>query len=162
MRYNSQYARLGDVIKNHIYETRKILALTLYRGNSEVLLKSLLANFPKLVILAEATYQEESRAADRRSLRKTTRKGDSGLQLSVCGDIRYGPRQMNMGQTPPGILTPDIMAPDGGTTRGRPAGVGRATRSVSLMIAVCSILRTRPSLAYGNTLAMKGSFSSSS
>jgi hypothetical protein len=42
-------------------------------------------------------------------------------------------------RTPPGILTPEITAPGGGTTRGRPAGVGAARRNVSLMTAVCSI-----------------------
>jgi hypothetical protein len=44
-------------------------------------------------------------------------------------------------RTPPGILTPDITAPDGGTTRTGPAGVAKAIRSVSLMTAVCSMLR---------------------
>ena len=44
-------------------------------------------------------------------------------------------------RTPPGISTPDITAPDGGTTRGSPAGVGTAMRNVSFMTAVCSILR---------------------
>lgn len=40
-------------------------------------------------------------------------------------------------RTPPGILTPDIVVPDGGTTRVRPAGVGTAMRSASLITAVC-------------------------
>ena len=43
--------------------------------------------------------------------------------------------------TPPGILTPDNTAPDGGTTRGRPAGTVTEMRSISLITAVCSVLR---------------------
>ena len=44
-------------------------------------------------------------------------------------------------RTPPGILTPDIVAPDDGTTRARPAGAGTAMRSASLITAVCSFRR---------------------
>ena len=46
-------------------------------------------------------------------------------------------------RTPPGILTPDIVAPDGGTTRVRPAGVGTAIRSASLTTAVYLFRRER-------------------
>ncbi len=49
-------------------------------------------------------------------------------------------------RTPPGITAPDITAPDDGTTRGSPAGIGPAMRSVSLMTAVCSILRASSTL----------------
>ena len=44
-------------------------------------------------------------------------------------------------RTPPGILTPDIMAPDEGTMRGRPAGTAIDKRRDSLTTAVCSTLR---------------------
>ena len=39
------------------------------------------------------------------------------------------------------MAVPDITAPDGGTTRGRPAGIAVAMRSVSLITAVYSIVR---------------------
>jgi hypothetical protein len=52
--------------------------------------------------------------------------------------------------TPPGIRTPDITAPDGGTTRGRPAGIVTAMRSVSLMTAVYYFLRINSTLTNGN------------
>ena len=38
------------------------------------------------------------------------------------------------------MSTPDITAPDDGTTRGRPAGIATAMRSVSLITAVCHIV----------------------
>ena len=52
-------------------------------------------------------------------------------QATVIADV--GKRR-----TPPGILTPAITAPDGGTMRGRPTGTVGAIRSISLMTAVCS------------------------
>ena len=51
----------------------------------------------------------------------------------------------DIAQTPPGIQTPEIIAPAGGTTRGGPAGVAVERRSVSLMTAVCSGLKNRSS-----------------
>ena len=99
------------------------------------------AKSPRLWILVEATALEETLVAEQKSLLKTTRKGGSGSQLSVK-NIRCEPKiDWDETRTPPGMSTPDITAPDGGTTRGRPAGVGTAMRIVSLMTAVYSILR---------------------
>ena len=123
---------------------RKFLALTLCRGSCAVLSRKQPANSPKHWILASATCREESRAAEQTPLPKTKRKGRSGSQLSASG-VRHGKKQLTDGRetpTPPGMSTPDNTAPDGGTTRGRPAGVGTAMRSVSFMTAVYSILRT--------------------
>ena len=61
-------------------------------------------------------------------------------------------------RTPPGILTPDITAPDGGTTRGSPAGVGTAMRNVSLMTAVYSTLRTSSILTNKHTCQVRELF----
>ncbi len=85
---------------------------------------------------AGATGQEGTRAAEQISLLKTIRKGSSGSQSSASG-IRHDPMtDRHETRTPPGILAPDIVAPDGGTTRVRPAGVGTAMRSASLITAV--------------------------
>ena len=98
------------------------------------------AKAPKPSILVEAIGQAKTRAAEQKSLPKTTRKAGSGSQLSV-ENIRYERKtDRHETRTPPGILTPDITAPVCGTTRGRPAGVGRAMRSVSFMTAVYAIL----------------------
>jgi hypothetical protein len=143
VRYSSQYAKLRDVLTSSHNPDKYSLALTLCRGNCAVLSRKRPANSPRRWILAEATGREGSRAAERTRLPKTTRKGRSGSQLSADG-IRHG-KTMTDGRetlTPPGMSTPDIIAPDGGTTRGRPAGVGTAMRSVSFMTAVYSILRT--------------------
>ena len=120
--------------------------LTLCPGNCAVLSRTQPANSLELLIRAEATGQEGSHAAERKFLLKMTRKGNSGSRPST-GSIRY--EQMTNGRktlTPPGISAPDITAPDGGTTRGRPAGVVIAMRSVSLMTAVYSVLRANSSL----------------
>jgi hypothetical protein len=61
-------------------------------------------------------------------------------------------------QTPPGTLTPDITAPDGGTTRGSPAGVGTAMRNVSLMTAVCSTLRVNSIMTNKHTCQVRELF----
>jgi hypothetical protein len=45
--------------------------------------------------------------------------------------------------TLPGILMPEMTAPDRGATRGRPMGTVTAMRSVSLMTAVCSAREER-------------------
>jgi hypothetical protein len=98
------------------------------------------AKAPRLSTLAEATGQAETRVADEKPLLKTTQKEGSGSQRSV-ENIKYERKtDEHETRTPPGISTPDITAPDGGTTRGRPAGVGKAMRSVSLITAVYSIL----------------------
>ena len=132
-------------------QLQMILALTLYRGNCAVLSRMKPAKSPRLWILAEATAQEETLVAEQKSPLKTTRKGGSGSQLSA-ENIRYEPKtDRRETRTPPGMLTPDITAPDGGTTRGRPAGVGTAMRIVSLMTAVYSILRTKPRLTNEHT-----------
>jgi len=90
---------------------------------------------------------------------KTSFENDTkvGLWLTtVCGDIRYDPLTDGYETlTPPGILRPDITAPDGGTTRGGPMGVGVAMRSVSLMTAVCFMLRTNSSLTKWKRLPSK-------
>jgi hypothetical protein len=49
------------------------------------------------------------------------------------------------------MSTPDITAPDGGTTRVRPAGIAVAIRSVSLITAVCSILTASSNLTNERT-----------
>jgi hypothetical protein len=96
-----------------------------------------------LWIPAEATDREETRAGAQKSLLKTKRNGHSGPRLSANG-IRQKPKtDGHETRTPPGILTPDITAPDGGTTRGRLAGVGVAMRSVSLTTADYSIVRAK-------------------
>ena len=61
-------------------------------------------------------------------------------------------------RTPPGISTPDITAPDGGTTRGSPAGVGTAMRKVSFMTAVCSVLRANSSSTNKDTCQVRELF----
>ena len=94
-----------------------------------------------LWIPAEATDREETHAGAQKSLLKTKRKEDSGLQLSADGIREKPTTDGHETLTPPGISTPDITAPDGGTTRGRPAGSVAAMRSVSLMTAVYYILR---------------------
>ena len=105
-----------------------------------------------LWIPAEATDREETRTGAQKSLLKMKRKGHSGLQLSADG-IRLRPKtDGHETLTPPGISTPDITAPDGGTTRGRPAGSVAAMRSVSLMTAAYYILRTAQ-VRQSNTLA---------
>jgi hypothetical protein len=122
------------------HQLRKIPALTLCQDSCAVLSRMRPAKAPRLSILAEATGQVETRVAEQKPLLKMTRKEDSGSQLSV-ENIRYERKtDEHETRTPPGISTPDITAPDGGTTRGRPAGVGRAMRSVSLITAVYSIL----------------------
>lgn len=105
-----------------------------------------LANLLTLWILAEATGQEDNRVAVQRPLLNTIQNWGSGSRPSA-GDIRYD--SLTDGHetlTPPGILTPDITAPEGGTTRGGPMGVGVAMRSVSLMTAVCPMLRANSNL----------------
>ena len=61
-------------------------------------------------------------------------------------------------RTPPGILMPDITAPDGGTTRGSPAGVGTAKRNVSLITAVCSTLRVNSIMTNKDTCQVRELF----
>ena len=119
--------------------------LTLSPGMRAVPLRKPPASSLKLWNLAEATVQEETRAAERKPLLKRIRKEDSGSQLSV-DDIRYKSVTWGEEQTPPGMAAPDITAPDGGTTRGRPAGIAVAMRSVSLITAVCSIIRANSAL----------------
>jgi len=115
------------------------LTLTLCQDNYAVPSRIPRASSPTISILAEATFQEETRVAVRKSLPRMTRKGRSGSRLSAHG-LRYGLKTaVREIRTPPGILVPEITAPDGGTTRGRPARVGTAMRSVSLMTAVYSI-----------------------
>ena len=63
---------------------RRISALTLCQDNYAVLSKNLPANFPNWS-LVEATGQEESRTAERRSPRKTIRRWRSGSRLSAEG-----------------------------------------------------------------------------
>ena len=58
---------------------------------------------------------------------------------------------MNEALTPPGILTPDITAPDGGTMRGRPAGTATEIRRASLVTAVCSALGANSTLTNERT-----------
>jgi hypothetical protein len=92
-------------------------------------------------IRAGATGQEGIRAVEERSLLKTIRKGSSGSQLPASGIRHERLTDEHETRTPPGISTPDIVAPDGGTTRVRPAGVGTAMRSASLITAVCFFRR---------------------
>jgi hypothetical protein len=99
------------------------------------------ANCLRPWIRAGATAQEGTRAVEERSLLKTIRKGSSGSQLSASGIKHERMMHGHETRTPPGILTPDIVAPDGGTTRVRPAGVGTAMRSASLTTAVCLFRR---------------------
>jgi hypothetical protein len=54
-------------------------------------------------------------------------------------------------RTPPGILMPDIMAPDGGTMRGRPEAIGIDMRRASLITPVCSTLRANSYLTNEHT-----------
>ena len=113
--------------------------LTLCPGNYVVLSRMQPANCLRLWIRAGAIGQEGIRAVEQRSLLKVIRKRSSGSQLSASG-IRH--EKMTGGherQTPPGISTPDIVAPDGGTMRVRPTGDGTAMRSASLTTAVCSL-----------------------
>ena len=110
--------------------------LTLCPGSYAVLSRMQPANCLRPWIRAGATGQEGIRVVEQRSLLKVIRKRSSGLQLSASG-IRH--ERMTDGherRTPPGISTPDIVTPDGGTTRVRPAGVGTAMRSASLTTAV--------------------------
>jgi hypothetical protein len=152
----------GCVTCQSHHSTQSILALTLCPGNCADLWRTQPANFLMFLIRAEATGQEGSRKAEQKSLLKMIRKGHSGSQPSTgtsgTNDQKTGGHET---PTPPGTLTPDITAPDSGTTRGRPAGVVTAIRSVSLMTAVYSILRANSRLTT-NTLARKGSFSRSS
>jgi hypothetical protein len=104
----------------------------------------------------------KSRGRSKTSSDKLTKRG---LWLTTVCLIESDMDQSGMHgtRTPPGILTPEIMAPDGGTTRGRPAGVATERRSVSLMTAVCSKELKRELLSqHKYVLARKGSFSSSS
>ena len=89
---------------------RRISALTLCQDNYAVLSKNLPANFPKNWSLAEATGQEESRTAERKSPRKTIRRWRSGSRLSADG-IRDDKRQMCVNTDPSG----DLNARDYGT-----------------------------------------------
>ena len=83
-KYSSQYARLRDTIKSQeTSETFHFLTLTLCQDNYAVLLKTPRANSPTISILAEATYQEGTRVAVRKSLRRTTRTARSGSRLSA-------------------------------------------------------------------------------
>ena len=116
--------------------------LTLCPGNYAVLSRMQPANCLKPWIRAGATGQEGTRAVEQRSLLKMIRKGSSGSQLSASG-FRHEKKKTNEHETrtPPGILMPDIVAPDNGTTRVRPAGVGTAMRRASLTTAVCLFRR---------------------
>lgn len=103
------------------------------------------SNFLAFSIPVVASAQEGTRAAGRRFVPKNGQTGNFGSRPSVCQDQRrrqatviadVGKREKR--RTPPGILTPAITAPDGGTIRGRPTGTVGAIRSISLMTAVCS------------------------
>ena len=69
---------------------RKIQVLTLSQGMRTVPLRIPPASSLDFWNLAEATVQEETRAAERKPLLRRIRKGDSGSQLSA-DDIRYKP-----------------------------------------------------------------------
>ncbi len=156
-RYSSQYAKLCtcDMLIVIANSETIILTLTLCQGNYVVPSRRQPANSLTLWILAEATDQEETHAADQRPLPKMIQKEGSGSQPSASG-VRYDPlTDGHETLTPPGMSTPDITAPDGGTTRGRPIGVGTAIRSVSLMTAVCSILRANLSLTDKQTCQVR-------
>ena len=115
--------------------------LTLCPGNYGVLSRMQPTSCLGPWIRAAATGQDGTRAVEQISLLRAIRKRSSGSQPSASG-IRHA--RMTDGyetQTPPGISTPDIVAPAGGTTRVRPAGVGTAMRSASLITAVCSLCR---------------------
>ena len=139
VRYISQYARLRDTSMNITASAETlILALTLCQDSYAVPLRTLLSSSLRISIQAGATCQEETRVPVRKSLPRMTQKERSGSRLPAYR-IRYGLKIAGREiRTPPGILVPEITAPDGGTTRGRPAGVGTAMRSVSLTTAVYS------------------------
>lgn len=66
------------------------------------------------------------------------RRASFGLRLSGEQSLRidFTWRRDSETRTPPGIRTPEMMAPSGGTTRASPTGVAGARRSVSFTTAV--------------------------
>ena len=115
--------------------------LTLCPCNYAVLSRMRPNNCLRTWIRAGATAQDGTRAVEERSLLKTIRKGNSGSQLSASGIRHVRMMDGHETRTPPGTLTPDIVAPGDGTTRVRPAGVGTPIRSASLTTAVCLFCR---------------------
>ncbi len=149
VRYSSQYARLKDM---------SISSLTSKHYSAHFIPRQLRGPFEK-------TTRQFSKALDsgcnhrsgRNSCARANISSENDTQKAlwltmVCchaSDMKQWDRCEAL--TPPGILTPDITAPDGGTMRGRPAGTAIEMRNASLTTAVCSVLRANSYLTNERT-----------
>jgi hypothetical protein len=143
-RYNSQYAKLSGEITKHAQKTKK----TAY-----FMPRQLRGPFEKLTNqLSNAWESGWSHRSGRKSYGRTKISSEKLTKrelwlTTVClilRSIQAESREIRGTPTPPGIRTPEITAPDGGTTRGGPAGVDTERRSVSLITAVCPKTQDMP------------------
>ena len=139
-RYSSQYARLKNVlISRHIskYYKSSLYPKTTprsFRENNQVVLQT-------FGFWLKPPIGKKLARPSKYFFRERYEKGALANNGLLAG-IRYETMSdSHKSRTPPGILTPDIMAPDTGTMRGRPEAIGIAMRKDSLITPVCSTLR---------------------